>query len=575
MKKNRGGILNRGKLIVLAVIIAGVLVFSVFFKNRLITSGMEKGLSKMLTTEVKIQNLKSSLLNLSLSIGSFKADNIKIDNISIDLEARALLKGSFILEDLSGTLVSWGLENKNPGPEGGIVTPGAKLINHDFASLLPDPGTVVHEHLSDFATFDLIEKSRTEIEKNSAELKVKLDNLQKGADTIKELSGSISRSKVSSAEEGLTLLKKISETEHEISRVTSQSGALRKYLQEKMEEAARDKKAITESVKDDYSMLDSVISNPAGAGKDFVSGYTATLLQEKTGKYYPLVVQAQRAFKNLTSKKPEEKQMERGKGRKVYFPVKELPRFLLKKGIFSTADGKVTVDILNISSNPELIENNPTFHIIYNAPPSSAAIEGEMLFPENEAVETNIRLTLSNFPISNKQFSCSYNADGEFFLLGEGVFTGSTDMTVIDLLLKNTEGNKLLSNLNRVLSESDQHTIRASFKGEKGNISITVKTSLDKIVDNVSRIALEEASAAIKKKARDEYDTLLSSSMDRWGVSLGVLQSDNLKGERINGEISQYQKVLDAQKDRIRKEIAKYSGTSIIKDAADALKLPF
>lgn len=575
MGKKKGRILNKGKLTILAVIITGVLVFSFFFKDRLITKGMENGLSKVLKTEVRIENLKSSILNLSLSMDSFEADNIRIDNISVDMEATALLKGSFIVEDLSGTLVSWGLESKNSNSNGDIDKPDDKLIDFDFATLIPDPGNFVQDHLSDFAAFDRIEKSQGELERDSAELKRELAELQKGADTIKKLSGSISQSKVSSAKEGLALLKKVSETEKEISSVQSQSTALRKSLQEKLEKAAEDKKGITESIENDYSKLDSVLSNPSGAGKDFISGYTGALLKEKTGKFYPLIAKARAAIKNLTSKKQEVTKKERNRGRNVYFPVKDLPRFLLKKGVFSTADGNITVNLLNISSDPELIEKNPTFHVTYKESPSSAVIEGEMVFPEDEPVETNIRMALSNFPVSRDQFSCSYNADGEFFLSGDDMFTGSSNMTVFNLLLKKSDKTVLLSNLNRLLAEYDQHSVQASFKGEKGNIHIKVKTSLDKIVEDASRIALGEASAAIKKKAKEEYNALLSSSMDKWGVSLDALKSENLEMEKINKEISGYRRVLDSRKEIIKKDIAKYSGTDAVKDAAGALKLPF
>ncbi len=563
----KGKIINKGKVIVLLLIISAALIFGFLFKDKLITSMLEKGMEKILSTDVEITELKAGIFSSNLTIGRLTAGNTEFRDINIDIDTKALLRKSFIIENISGTIYSFKAE-ENKSPDADKTGFEKEFPGLNLSAIIPDPGDFITSHLKDFEAFGAIEESKARISDSYNELKQDTEELRERTKKIKVSTGEITKTRITSADEGLKLLEQIASVSKEIRDAEREAAALKQSVEKKTAAAKSDKKIIEESINRDYGMIEGIIADPASAGKNFVSDYTAKLLEEKTGRYYPLIVKSVSILKNLASKESGEKSYSRGNGRTVYFPVTKLPRFLLKNAAFKTSDGSVRLSFSSLSTDPGLVPGPASFSVSFSSPPSEGKVNGSISFTADGNITVNADAELSDYSISNSRFACTYDADGTFTLKGNGELKGNSTLKIRDLVLSGTDDGALIPALNRMFKEQGESTAGIEFMAVKDTVSVKVSTSLDNLVSRAASKLAEKTASDLKEKADGEYKQLLSEKLDKWNDSYSGLKLEGLEAGEIIGNLKEYQKTLDLQKEKIKKEIAGFTGLN-------KLKLPF
>ncbi len=573
-------ILNTGKIIVLGILAAGIIVFAIFFKDRIITSYAEKGLEKIFNEPVHITELKTSLLSSRISISTVQIGDTAVENIVIDLDAGALLKKRFIIENLRGSIIR--RDSYTGGKTDKKETSGEKKDGgFDFSSVIPDAGALVSDHLKDFAAFREIDNTKILLKEKTDKLKEDTEELKKLSENLKDKTESLSKTRIKGIKDGTEALAEISGLIKEINSAVKKTAELKKEIDKGVSSARKAEKRIKDAAEEDYGTIDSLVSDPGGSVKDFASGYCRQILQEKTGKYYPLVKKGMDILNRIAADKNSSKKGEeayRRKGRTVYFKVEKLPRFLLKKAYFTFGGDRIIIKISNVSSDPELL-SSPTasFVLNYKSGSSSANTEGKVSFDGGKYSKLSFTVDINDFTISANEFSGRYSGTGTFVFNSRKELTGNSTIHLEEGSVSNPDGKEIIDDINKALADPGGYDISAVLFTNGKKTRIKVSTTLDDIVKNIIKQEAERTAETLRKRAKEEYKKQLDSKMKEIQPYLDDLDSIKSETEEISKEIRQYSRELRSTQSRIEKEMAGFSpsGLDKIKDAAGSLKLPF
>ncbi len=591
-------ILHTGKLIVFAVLIAGTLIFSLFFKDKLISTYLKKGLETVFDTQVDVTGLHAKILSSRLTIDSLAAadkDNPEnylfvLRNITIDVDSTALLKGKIIIEKLESTGFEKGIPRQNvrSGNTGETDSESKKkevnTPSFNFPVISLDPKEIIKNHKNDFLSFKLIEDSKITIDTAAGQLKNNTEVLQKKFDQFRNKTDNLFMAKVTSVKEGKKLLEDITAAGKDIKTIREHSRSLYREVKEDTALIKKEKNRINETLNEDYRKIDSFIAEPGSSMKHAASAYAQNLLKEKTGRYYGIVLKGLAVLKNLTSEKSQKNNYSRRKGRTVRFPEKELPLFLLKKASITMIQSteNLKIDMENISSNPILIRTPALFSVSFKNQLSNALLKGTFNLNNSEDGELKISGTLNNFCIDTESVQGRYNASGDFSLIDSSVLTGRADIELMNAQLQNPEKVDFIEEINTILEDSDGTALKAEFYIDDNTSKITVTTSLDALIKETVDNLLADISSTLKEQAKKEFEEQIKPHLTGWDSGSLILKNLFKEEKNISTDIESYNKKLKAEENRIKKELIKLSipetggkGSEILNKASDGLKLPF
>ena len=114
IKKNRG-VVRTGKLSLVAILVAGILVFNFAFKNRLLERGLERALEAVFSARAEVNGLDFRILGGRLSFDHLSvADEdqpmrnlFELGATEVDLNTGELLKGKVVISNLESRQISW------------------------------------------------------------------------------------------------------------------------------------------------------------------------------------------------------------------------------------------------------------------------------------------------------------------------------------------------------------------------------------------------------------------------------------------------------------------------------------
>jgi uncharacterized protein (TIGR03545 family) len=120
IKQNRG-LLRIGRLIILGLPLAGLLVFAVFFMNPMLEGLLENALESTFNAQAEVSGFSLRPLQPGLSIdllvqGDEKSpmrNLFEISDVELRLNLDALLRGSVVVENLQAGNISWGTERQS------------------------------------------------------------------------------------------------------------------------------------------------------------------------------------------------------------------------------------------------------------------------------------------------------------------------------------------------------------------------------------------------------------------------------------------------------------------------------
>ncbi|MFW5743020.1 MAG: hypothetical protein ACOC2D_07055 [Spirochaetota bacterium] len=378
-KKNRGAV-RRGKLVVLAVLVGGVVAFNLLFADRLVERGAESLLESIFRAQADLSGVDVRILTGNVAFDSLEVADAREPQTNLvslgmgrfDIDTWQLLAGKVVIRDFTVTGLAFATPRESSGAliadhesdEADDEQPGAHAREGlSFASLgLPntlDAQAFVEAQLDLLETPVGVEELAGAATGFVTKWRGEIDDLAAAgvasADRIRELSQT-DFTAVRSVDEALDLLE-------ESNAVVESASAYVDRVDGTVEDVAAEGRGIVASAAEipdlaraDYARVREQIPEVRVEGRDFLVGLIEPYVEQRLDEWYRRIVFAWELAGRLRSTEEPRRQRNGGRiGRTVDFATAEYPRFELENAYFSSA-GETAHELTleAVSSDPDL-----------------------------------------------------------------------------------------------------------------------------------------------------------------------------------------------------------------------------
>ncbi len=617
IKKNKGAV-SAWKAVILAVLIAIVLVFNLFFKDKTVKALLERGLEAVFKAESTVEDPQLSLLKGSFSYASLQiadADDLSRNLIEtgpavFQINMSELTRKRIHIEKTTLEGFRWdtereiaakerdsSLEQDREAEEDGDILDTLALTPEEM-----DYKGLIESQKENLKSLNLIEQGNQEIEdfkerwsERFNEKEEEIEALEKDVEALK----SLDIKSVDSLEEGQEILEQINGYYPKIEETTESLKSLRQDFLEEKESITSLYGNVQSSIDDDIDYLKNLLDFSSGDYKALASAAAEKYIRARWEDYYQKGLKALEVYDRFKERqdsvKEEEKKtpVQRG-GRIIPFPSPDLPDVLVKEVLLAGGheeEGSLSSRILNFSDDPGKLDDPSTFTAIWQNEKSLISLDG--IFDGRDNAEEPFYMTISS-PENDMDLKEGIPSLQISRIESKAEITGVSRsyesdgiMTELDILLKditmeqeNPDGflgtamAEVMTGIEEVLLEADILVDR------KGIRDIRVRTDLDEILAESLGEYLkglgDDADEMIREYLTDylkpylEENEMLSGVMDELGVeSLEQLSSV----DAIEDQLDQRKEELTDKTDTILAEAEKLKAQAEQKAREEAARL--
>jgi uncharacterized protein (TIGR03545 family) len=563
IKKNKG-VIQRGKLSILLLIIGLIVIFNLFIRDKLLERAMEKSLQNVFQARAEIDHLNFALFKGQIAFQHLQvADKdapfknlFELGRTEISLDTLQLLKLKVIARNVECQEIRWNTDRKVSGalelPEKGAPgeeqEPGAAAAGEEKgipALPLIDISTLLDEQINNLQSMTEI----AEVKSRLAELNEKWpQRLKDSEEDLKELSASvesISEIKVSSLNSVKDIEKirtDITQVEQALKSVKDDAAAANQLLSSDVSSIDNRIDRISASIDSDLTYLESLIDLSSGNLKSILSSIAAGYLQENLGRYYSYGIKAMSYAASLAEarkNKIKEPSVNRY-GQDIPFPTTQYPKFLLQNMAFSIGSSQsarfLAASLQNLTSNPDLINKPLTFSLTQKEQERQLLIEGEIDSRRNRRHDFSLIMAAVGYPLKVREGLELLNITSI-----EGFYTFTTDFT---LDRDGTGRGQGLLEVSRVrLDTPDSRNIIATAVHDAVTNAQIITFKLNYEISRDKQLHLNITS---------NVDNLIMTEISRKQNELSAHYRDRLKAElseRVEAELAKNQTLYSALKE--------------------------
>ncbi len=613
VKKNTGFVL-KGRLILLALLFAGVILFSALFKDMLIEQAAEAGLQAVFNAKVDIQGLSFQILAGRLSFNHLEVANsenpmrnlFELGETAFDIDLFELLKGKVIMDNIMCLNIKW----DTPRQTSGALYPAPQAAAKEEAAARDEQQ---EQGLFDFdITEEDVIKLLEEQKQNLASAKL-LDEFQEGymelgdkwqgsikesTKKIDDLSASIDRISAIDIKQIKTLVQAesayntikpaLSDVEKLKKEVEQSSGD----FQQDLDQINKDKDSLFKAINTDYKNLAAMLHIPQGEKGGIVSSLAQGILEQYVSELYAYMYQARSYMDMLrpdSEQEVKEKKPQRYKGMDIQYPSFVKPKFWLKTMSFSVVDdksfGTISGELLHAASQPDLINKPMTFELKQALKEESVTLNGKLDFRKNQAEVLALVLTMKGFPFRLEKgleflaisgLDCTYKIDVTFSLDSRNNSSGSLKLTLTELTISYSEDSLITRGLTKAIAGLDFITIGARYRIDaQGALVLEITdNNLDELIESVISSIIEELTNDAMQLLDQELDKLLASDLKQYQEYFKDFVDLDKDSDKNLLEIKNYEKTVNAKMKEVEKKIQEYQKglKDTIEDKLDDLK---
>jgi uncharacterized protein (TIGR03545 family) len=586
--------MNRGKRIVFLLIILAVLVFSIFFKNRLVTRAAERGLEAVFGAQADILGLRFQPLRGRVALEALAVTDadaaernlFELGSTVIDLNLNQLLRRRLVLEEVACRGLRFGAERMSPGrvsETAGGAQPGAEtrvqergqaagvlllsareLVASRYESL---ESTVRLQELAEIldSSVNVWEERRRGLEAEllaasaagEEVLAIKVEELRSPEEAVRALQ---------TVDRARRLLEDSAET-------LRQAGADSVREKRRIEEAFS---AASASLAADREALLRLWAAPAKEMKGIAAVLLESLLEPRLGKAARYAVRAVEAASELRGGR-QSRGARRGRGREVAFSGSPYPGFLIRRleGSLEEEDRLVRATLTDLSSDMELWGRPARAEAAWRSGRNDLGLTGVLdlrILAEKTLVLTlasrseSTRLDLENWPplTGRHEFESTFAVDRQAGV--EGILSIRADMQA-----EQAEAGAPLGRIvERGFAQLTEVIVGGTYTAAPGGeIRLKLESNLKELLDRALEAELEELGkelerelAAVVKTAEEENSRRLSELSGEW---------QRLDDGRT--AVAELEKALKKQGESINNRLLRLGGGAL-PEALKQLKLP-
>ena len=572
IKKNKG-MVSRWKTILVLFIVGSILIFNLFFKDRLLSKGVERGLESIFQADVDIEGLNFSLLKGKISYNSLiiaDADN-NIKNLmetgfsEFNIDMTELAKKRIKIEEMSLTGLKWNtpriVQSDTDIDTDQLKTPAKKTSNSDnnFGGVLDvlslssdelDYKAILEQQKSNFNSLILIDQGNEQVDLLSKKWELAYLDKQQDIENLKDevfSFESYSVQDIGSVEEGRSKIQELTSLKTRASEAKDDLLDLQREFQKDKESIIQLQKEIKAAIDDDYAYLDNLLDVSSGDMASLASGTAEKYIRNRWNSYYENALKALDVYKKFQDREAVQSQdnsgFKRFNGRNIPFPSPDNPVFLIEHILLSGSNehtGKISSEISSISSEPDKITKPLTFLVNWMNVSNSLLLDGVLDFRSD----------------SDLPFTMNIKSPGNSFILDEGIpflnissfnsvaniignsssgsdkdtVLTSLDITLSDLYIEQKDTDTIVSRtIKDIFDELDQIDLKAEILvSTSGLESIKVRSSFDEILSEGISDYLDNMAGEIQSQLKESFtsyidpfikeNAFLQSSLDTIGV---------------------------------------------------------
>jgi len=605
IKKNRG-VLRTGKVSLLVIVVAVILVFNFVFKNRLLEQALERGLEGVFSARAEVDDLDFRILSgriffahLSVADREQPFRNLfELGATEVDLNTAELLKAKVIVTNLESLEIGW----NTPRQTSGAVAGGGRgekevpadreqrrglslnLGNLDAEALVDDQ----MEKLSSPAQITAlntrlrtlqqqwqitVDKSRADV----ADLSGHIDSVRsidvRSLDTVPEL-----QQAVADIREAATALDQV---KNDVEAVNTQINADREGI-----EAARS--AFEKAVDSDVAYLASLTDLSSGELRSLVSDLVAGYLEQTLGRYYGYARRVKGyADKLIPGTKGKRSDSQRGGrmegGENIPFAAVVYPRFMLENaGVSVSGMGTseaIEGSVQNVSSDPDLIGRPVTFAFSRTKGERQLSVDGVFDRRSNrkndlilgvQVANHSIELSESLESLGLRSLSALYRFHTDFTLSRQAASAdGSGVLDLYDLSVQPTSEQDLLGRtLYETLNSVAAVAVEFDYTLSGGGVSkVVARSSIDEQLSRVLKDRVAGIAKQYESRLREEVSARIEAQLEENETLYGVFSGlEQTSGGNL-ADVNACEAVLAQKRGEVEKRISDSQ-----KQATDAVK---
>ena len=600
IKKNRG-VLRTGKVSLLVIVIAAILVFNFVFKNRLLEQALERGLESVFSARAEVSDLDFRILSGRLFFAHLSvADReqpfrnlFELGATEVDLNTAELLKAKVVVTNLESLEIGWNTPRQTSGAlaEGGEAEKEVsgdrgqrKGLSLNLSSL--DAKALVDDQMQKLSSPARITALNTRLRTLQQQWQLTVD---KGRRDVAELSGRIDSVR-SMDVRSLDTLPELRQAVADIREAAAALGQLKNDVQVVNTQINADREEIEAARSDferavdaDVAYLTTLSDLSSGELKNLVSDVVAGYLEQTLGRYYGYARRV-KGYADKADKSPDKSSAGRREGgANIPFAAAVYPRFLLENaGVSVTGMGTsetIEGSVQNVSSDPDLLGRPITFAFSRTKADKQLSVDGVFDRRRNRENDLTLAVRAANYSVDLSEglenlglrsLSALYRFQTDFTLsrLGDTA-DGSGVLELYDLVLQPAGGQELLGRtVYETLGSVVTVAVEFDYTLSGGGLSkVVARSSIDEQLGRALKDRVAEIAAQYERRLKEELSARIEAQLEENETLYGAFRELEQAAGGNLADVAAYEAVLERKRSEVEKRISDSQ-----KQATDAVK---
>ena len=600
IKKNRG-VLRTGKVSLLVIVIAAILVFNFVFKNRLLEQALERGLESVFSARAEVSDLDFRILSgriffahLSVADSEQPFRNLfELGATEVDLNTAELLKAKVVVTNLESLEIGWNTPRQTSGAlaESGEAEKEVagdrgqrKGLSLNLSSL--DAKALVDDQMQKLSSPARITALNTRLRTLQQQWQLTVD---KGRGDVAELSGRIDSVR-SMDVRSLDTLPELRQAVADIREAAAALGQLKNDVQVVNTQINADREEIEAARSDferavdaDVAYLTSLSDLSSGELKNLVSDVVAGYLEQTLGRYYGYARRV-KGYADKADKSPDKSSAGRREGgANIPFAAAVYPRFLLENaGVSVTGMGTsetIEGSVQNVSSDPDLLGRPITFAFSRTKADKQLSVDGVFDRRRNRENDLTLAVRAANYSVDLSEglenlglrsLSALYRFQTDFTLsrLGDTA-DGSGVLELYDLVLQPAGGQELLGRtVYETLGSVVTVAVEFGYTLSGGGLSkVVARSSIDEQLGRALKDRVAEIAAQYERRLKEELSARIEAQLEENEALYGAFRELEQAAGGNLADVAAYEAVLERKRSEVEKRISDSQ-----KQATDAVK---
>ncbi len=618
-KKKQKGRIKIVPLVIVCLLIGGMVVFSLFFKNTFVKNALINAVESAAEAKCDIDSVDVSIIGAHIRVDGFAvADKSKpmqnlfaFDSAVIDFDLTQLLLGRFISEEisLSGAVVA------GPRETSGALSK-KETANIEDAKAEAQSGTTSENSNSSSISSVVSTRAQNGIEEVIAQynpenlLNSYMQSLntpkiaENSTQTISELTDYWTKSAPDVVEQGESVFESIEEVKsladssinsidevqqaiNTITTLASESKELQAQTKNILERAQTDAEtvhglmndinnAIAADTRFVNSEIDKITSLSLDDGQDFLIGSFDTVARSVFDSYYPLVQRVLgllgKAKDNADTSTAEKKEsaLQRLKGRTISFNP-EMPSFLIKKVAISGVNNAESISLdgtaLNITAEQDKINAASTAQILFSVGSYKNEVAVVVDIRSQPEQDTPVFATYNGqFPVKMSSSSvgvpsldgiANSSAEAEFDFNSDFNITTDVAVNSASLAAKSFEPALVFNLYESVLESITEFSVGAQVRNaDSAGITLNLHSDIDTRIAQGLSAGLAKETQELKNRMKDEASNVLKAYADGAAQEVTGFSSSQEAIEVFRNRLENMDSELETYRKSLEKQIA-------------------